>query len=609
MIEKKFLMLTTHNHEAIGARILSALLLRNNYHVRVLFLKKYVFTKFIPISEKEWDLFKEYVADFSPCFIGISATSMERLGLDIMIKHLRIIAPDALVACGGFGPTVDSEYFLNAGADLVVRGEGEGAILDIAKALCTNTSWKNINNISYIDNNIIIQRPLRPLISNLDTIPYPLYDNDKFVVIENNQISHKDPLLSAGIYSTVTSRGCLGRCTYCSGSHWLNIYKESNCKIIRYRRRSPENILEEFEDAKSKGISYINIQDEYFVAPHDKFLYFFNEYKKRINLPFFLQMHTGFLEKDKKRFDAFYQAGAQIVTVGVQSASKRIAKDIFHRPLEPIHLQKMIHKYYDHRIQASVHFIVGNRLENEQDFLDTLNFIKEMPYDPSWPQRTSLIIFPLTVMPEASLGKLFPILEQYPIPFTMLRFFVNIPYVRHVIKDDDMFFTIYHNDYFKENPHILINIYNNAVYSAFFFYLQSTARRLAGQEVYFYGCGELYQRYKHIFRNSKPKAILRDISNPSPVPLDNRMCFFNSNSDSMYLGLATSSGDKVENNEIDGLPIFSSEDILSNAKPLPIIIFSQNAGIISNKILRNYPTFTDIVTCQNITPVGPVFLI
>jgi radical SAM superfamily enzyme YgiQ (UPF0313 family) len=572
MNDKKILMLTLYNHEAVGARLLTSILLKHGYEAELLFLKRFSFYDLQPITDIEWKLFDDFIFNYAPALIGISMTNL-RTGTIELLKHLRQSAPQALIACGGFGPTFSSEYYLDAGADLVTRGEGEGVIIDLAQAVCSDSNWMDINNVVYRKDHKLIVNPLRPLLSDLGQIHSILHDHDRVGLIDNNELQHRDPALDDKNYFTFMTRGCLGRCTYCSGGNWLDIYRQDGYKVKRYRTRPLDVILTELVDAKQKGAEYIVFHDEYFVLPHEDFIYFFTEYKKRIALPYLLQIHSQFLEQDLYRFEVFFQSGVDTVTVGIQSASERISKDIYKRPLDREHALRMIHKYYEHRISTSVDFIVANALETEEDYLETLDFIKKMPFDPSWPQRTYIITYALGILLEAPLGKIYPILKEKPVPENIKDYLINLTYIRHIIKDDDIFFSIYANPYFEEHPQDLIQIYLDAFSFALHSYYRDIATRLAGKNVYFWGGGELYQSNKHLFHASNPVGMVIDV--PTTVK------------------------------EVDGLRVFRPEEILSGENPFPIIIFSKLAGRISNRILRNYPGYTDIITCQNATAYMP----
>ncbi|SBW03893.1 hypothetical protein KL86DPRO_20221 [uncultured delta proteobacterium] len=98
-------------------------------------------------------------------------------------------------------------------------------------------------------------------------------------------------------------------------------------------------------------------------------------------------------------------------------------------------------------------------------------------------------------------------------------------------------------------------------------YLLEQAAKLAGREVYFWGCGELYQARKHLFFSAKPKAILVN------VPVSER--------------------------EVDGLAVLDGEEILRSGETLPIVIFSNQAQSVARRIRQLRPDYPaeQIISC------------
>lgn len=96
-------------------------------------------------------------------------------------------------------------------------------------------------------------------------------------------------------------------------------------------------------------------------------------------------------------------------------------------------------------------------------------------------------------------------------------------------------------------------------------YIYDQAERLAGREIYFWGCGEIYNALHMFFNKSIVKQIIVD------------------------------KGPHAEN--VNGIPVGHPDDILPDADAIPIVIFSNQATNICKKIQEKYLQYTDIVTC------------
>ena len=110
---------------------------------------------------------------------------------------------------GGHGPTPEPEFFLKkTGADAVILGEGEETVVELCDALSRGRSWKDVKGIAYIDNDTgkRVMTGSRPLIKDLDTIPYPawdLFDIGYYSLFRFPNISHNQRGLPI-----ITGRGC-----------------------------------------------------------------------------------------------------------------------------------------------------------------------------------------------------------------------------------------------------------------------------------------------------------------------------------------------------------------------------------------------------------------
>lgn len=97
--------------------------------------------------------------------------------------------------------------------------------------------------------------------------------------------------------------------------------------------------------------------------------------------------------------------------------------------------------------------------------------------------------------------------------------------------------------------------------------LRKWAETFACREVYFWGCGEFYTRYKHLFYSSSPRCILLDY-NPERIT------------------------------ERDGLPVLDPRDVFPVEPNLPIIVFAWDTARILLTISRAFPEY--IVADANI---------
>lgn len=151
---------------------------------------------------------------------------------------------------GGHGPCPEPDYFLNkTGADIVVLGEGEQTVVELLPALSGGRPLKDVLGIAFRDNGRTIINERRPLIKDIDEIPWPAYDMflmEYYRLLKQPRADNTDfsmPMLSA--------RGCPFKCNFC--------YRMDD----DYRMRSPEKIMAEIRFLNDKyRINYIDFADE-----------------------------------------------------------------------------------------------------------------------------------------------------------------------------------------------------------------------------------------------------------------------------------------------------------------------------------------------------------
>lgn len=164
---------------------------------------------------------------------------------------LRQSGLDVPLVVGGYGPTFHSEEFLEAGFDIVVRGEGEETILDLYSYFSTGfPNLPEIQGISYMDNGDIRHNPARPLKVDIDNIPFPSRDT---IDLTNRRRS--------AVHIT-SARGCQAHCIFCSIVSFQRLSEGP-----QWRQRSIENFVDEMELLSKGGARYFKVIDDSFVEP------------------------------------------------------------------------------------------------------------------------------------------------------------------------------------------------------------------------------------------------------------------------------------------------------------------------------------------------------
>lgn len=169
----------------------------------------------------------------------------------LVVEGLKQNNENIFICIGGHYPTLAYKKILEniQGLDCIIIGEGEFIFGKLAKKVLGNHDWKDVRGIAYKSGGQIYVNHNNSMPIELDNLPFPVRDG------------LQETLIRGGRFNVVSSRGCYGRCTFCS-SHEFN----SEAGLPSWRGRSPESVVSEMEYLhKDYGADYIAfIDDNYF---------------------------------------------------------------------------------------------------------------------------------------------------------------------------------------------------------------------------------------------------------------------------------------------------------------------------------------------------------
>ena len=200
---------------------------------------------------------------------------------------------------------------LQAGADYVVRGEGESTFKELIDYLANSTACqlKDILGIAYKKDSTIISTPDRPFMSNLDGSPMPDWE-----------LLEEYPALFTGSGKSTSmelSRGCVNACSFCEVSN----YWKRTC-----RKKSIDRILQELDLIKSLNINEVFFIDDNFgniFRPAHVAIDLFKEIIRRsYNFKLGVQITAEDIVKNEEIIELMAKAGLSFALVGFESFKK-----------------------------------------------------------------------------------------------------------------------------------------------------------------------------------------------------------------------------------------------------------------------------------------------
>lgn len=378
-----------------GLRYLAAYLKRKNHQVKLIFLPRRLGCRgdFDETSSSYNEQILTDICHFceNAHLVGISVMTNYFFKAAELTKFLKGKVK-ALVVWGGIHPTVEPEECLEY-ADAVCLGEGEKAILELVEKLKIGRNWQKTANFWFKNGNKVIKNSVRPLIQNLDELPFPDYELNNHYILDKDRIIRLNKKLleqylphittKEGLrltaYPIFITRGCPHACSYCCNNALRRLYRGQ--KYIR--RRRVKNIMEELEAVirKFPFIKSIRIEDDSFlVASNTEIIKFAKAYKKKINLPFICLSSPVNITEEKIKW--LVAAGLIGIQMGIQSGSDVLNKNIFNRPItakKVLASAKIINKYQDKLVPPRYDIITDNPFEKEKDLIKTIKLLAKIP--------------------------------------------------------------------------------------------------------------------------------------------------------------------------------------------------------------------------------------
>lgn len=263
-----------------------------------------------------WGGVKKEIKTFKPTIVGVPCLTPFRHKSYRVAKIVKKIDPKILTVFGGVHSTIMHKQLIKnyPFIDIVVRGEGERVLLKIAQ----DKDLKRIKGITYRKEGETIINSPQEYVKNLDTIPFPAW--------EMIDLKKYPPLpLGEGVFdgidirkeprvSVVFSRGCPGKCTFCS-TWW--IWRGWRC-------RSGKNMANEIELLHKKyGIKHFCFADDCMTADEEKTIDLCDEIiKRKLKIVFVITTRTDVVSL--KMLRKLKRAGCYAIHYGIESVSPKI---------------------------------------------------------------------------------------------------------------------------------------------------------------------------------------------------------------------------------------------------------------------------------------------
>ena len=330
----------------LGLAFLAAVLEEAGVEVKILDLVVFPYSK---------EMLQSVLDDFSPHMVGITCVTMTFDHAIQVIKDAKSIEPHILTVMGGPHATFCDRETLETfpELDMIVLGEGEETIVELAREAEKGHEWAKIEGLVYRNGSEIVSTGFRRPIADVDSLPVPA--------------RHLIPLgryraLSMPI-SMTTSRGCPFKCIFCVGRKMVG---------SRVRYRNPQAVVDEMAYLNTLNFHQINLADDLFTANKKHCLAVCNEIIDRnlkIEWTSFGRVDTVSMEILTK----MEEAGCHAISFGVESANAAILKTI-RKGITTDQVISAVKMCKDAGIMAHISFILGLPGETPETLKETVDF-------------------------------------------------------------------------------------------------------------------------------------------------------------------------------------------------------------------------------------------
>ncbi len=311
-----------------------------------------------------------WVKKENPDVLGFSTLISSGRNAALLAEEVKKENPNLTVVFGNYYATFNAERILKRypSVDIIVRGEGECTSLELVECLKHGEDLKQVLGITFRKKNRPVSTSNRPLIDNVDSLPFP----------ERDLLDEEYHSTTAGINvapkrfsSFISSRGCVFRCRFCGCRKFAQ---------NRWRPRSVENILEELRLLASQGYKQFLFVDDNFTLDQKRVIELCQNIKKeKLDIEWICEGRVDGSPLHMLR--ELVNAGCRMFYLGIESASQKVL-DYYDKQTNPQQARVAVRNARKAGVDVIVgSFIVGAPLETRQEIKQTLKFAEELKVD------------------------------------------------------------------------------------------------------------------------------------------------------------------------------------------------------------------------------------
>lgn len=293
-------------------------------------------------------------------------------GVVTLYKYLKFLTaalkkyhPDKPVVVGGnIANEIPHLLFKHTSTDILMLGEAEITICELADALEKGTALKKVDGIACMEKGNTIYTSPRKIIEDIDTIPFPEWD---MFPVETYIANLREFQKNYRVMPTILTRGCPFVCKFCYHSFMGD----------KARFRSADNVIAEIKQLKEKyNINGISFYDDLLLLNRkvveemcDKMI------EQKLNLKWHCLTRLEYLYDDLLR--KMKKAGCYSISYGMESGSQTIL-DNMKKGINLEKAKEIFKRVKGLGLKTAGTFMIGYPGENMKTIRETVDFCKEL---------------------------------------------------------------------------------------------------------------------------------------------------------------------------------------------------------------------------------------
>jgi anaerobic magnesium-protoporphyrin IX monomethyl ester cyclase len=317
--------------------------------------------------ELGWAGLEKAIAGANADLIGITVFTPYVPDVARAVQVARQAAPDATIVLGGPHATftVAETFETMPETDVIVRGEGDQILVDLARALEAGGGLEGVAGISYRQDGEILENPAPP---PLDLANHPL---PAFHLLPMDRYHFAS--LGGPFATVVSSRGCPFQCHFCSEwPFWRG----------GWRPHEPEWVIEQLDILVNRyGRTNIWFGDDCFNVNRDHMAAICEGILQRgIDVNWYYQGRADLLVKHQDLLPLMRRAGNRMVQLGIEASNDR-QRDELNKQLRTETVEEAVRLLRENDIVCQGMQIVGLPSDSPRTFEQKVHLVNRLNID------------------------------------------------------------------------------------------------------------------------------------------------------------------------------------------------------------------------------------